>query len=443
MVKPSPPLRYDEQQDLLDLKELGTIVAGNFAKREEAYDVGNEMQAALTRMRSVIGTPNIVEEMNQFQETYKAILVADPGRTPRDGNLSDRIEEFVRISSYHHFLETGTLLPPVSYATDEEYLAGAVMGLAKELEHYGLGRATVRDIPSVQTACDVTTAMFEFLLQMDFRNGPLRRRFDGTKYSVKALETLLYELSVTSPASANEESKTKRAKLELIPLEDLEGLKARMEARDELRENLIKKSRDGQKAAKQAIFALHRGDTAKAETLLDTCMKCIKDDLLPIVNEEAPLRTQGCFTSVLEEFAEAKLFQVWLHGSTGKQNEASANPNGKILSPQELDAVMDDPHFSPEEYIGGLSDLTGEIGRFAVQRGTARDVDSVRVCLSSNSAILRELQCMGRLPGNTGKKLEAPSSSVRKLERILYELSLSDAAGGRNVQSDVVMEEQE
>lgn len=433
---PSPPLRYAEANNLLDLSELGSVVATKFSKRDEAYEIGAKMQAALKRMRNVIGTPDFVGQMNQFQESYDSILVADPSRTPREANLSDRVEEFARISAFHHFLQTGTLLPPVPYATDEEYLAGAVMGLTKELEHYGLGRATVRDKQSVQIACDVTTAIFEFLLQMDFRNGPLRRRFDGTKYSVKALETLLYELSVTSPGTVNDEPKTKRPKLELIPMKDLEALKDRMEARDEYRENLIKKCRDGQKAAKQAIFALHRGDTKKAESLLSTCVNSIKRDLLPIIDNEAPLRKQGCFTSVLEEFAEAKLFQVWLGHSAKDQA-----PNGKILSPTELDAVMEQTLFSPEEYIGGLSDLTGEIGRFAVQRGTARDVESVRLCLATNSAILRELEYMGRLPGNSGKKLDAACGSIRKLERILYELSLSEAAGGRKVESDVVLEE--
>jgi predicted translin family RNA/ssDNA-binding protein len=461
--KPSPPLRYSEPGEeklLIDLSKLSTAVAATFAQRETAYQMSTQMQASLIRLRSIIGTAGIAQELESFRATYASILVtADPAtdRTPREANLSYRVEELACLSSYQYFLDHGTLIPPVPYATDEEYLAGAVMGLAKELEQYGLGRATVRDVRSVRMACDVVTAIFDFLLQMDFRNGPLRRQFDGVKYSVKALETLLYELAVTSPPAAVEQtpsapssSKDEPAaavQRELIPLDLLQALKERLDARDELRENLIKKSRDGQKAAKQAIFALHRGDRVRVEALMNDCTRCIREDLLPIVKNEAPLRLQGCFTGVLEELAEAKLFQVWLFGDGSTASPAAATPaeftqpNTKILSLEELDAAVGLQIFSPEEYIGGLSDLTGEIGRFAVQRGTARDVESVRRCWATNSAIVSELQCMGRLPGNVSKKMDASRTSVRKLERILYELSLSEAAGGRTVTTDAIMDD--
>ena len=80
---------------------------------------------------------------------------------------------------------------------------------------------------------------------------------------------------------------------------------------------------------------------------------------------------------------------------------------------------------------------TGEIGRYAVQRGTARDVVSVRLCLHSNSTILREIQGIPVFPSGVGKKMDTLRRSIEKLERILYELSLSEAAGGRPVQSEV------
>lgn len=35
------------------------------------------------------------------------------------------------------------------------------------------------------------------LLKLDFRNGPLRKKYDAVKYAVRKLETLLYELSLT------------------------------------------------------------------------------------------------------------------------------------------------------------------------------------------------------------------------------------------------------
>jgi predicted translin family RNA/ssDNA-binding protein len=140
---------------------------------------------------------------------------------------------------------------------------------------------------------------------------------------------------------------------------------------------------------------------------------------------------------VLEEYAEAKLFAVWLHGSDGEgelttADRQSQHQPGTLLLPREFDVQL-----SAEEYLGGLCDLTGEIGRYSVQRGTARDVEGVKFCLRTVSDIFYAIETMERLPHGVGKKMDALRISIEKMERMLYELSLSEAAGGRNVRSDV------
>jgi len=343
---------------------------------------------------------------------------------------------------------------------DEEYLAGACMGLCRELERYAMGRATARDVDSVKLARDLVSEILDYLLQFDFRNGYLRRKYDGTKYALKTLETLLYELSVTGAAVTTEDDdnagsspEAKKIKLDstkeldasgtLKPQEELDAIRTRMEHRDELREKLIKKCRDGQKAAKQAIYALHRGDLKRSLKLLQQCEECIQKELLPIVEEEPPLRS-GSFANVMEEYAEAKLFFVWL---LGREDEggvktlgmptaegelllphdfalARAVPKGALLLPEDFLIAL-----QPEEYLGGLCDLTGEIGRYAVQRGTSRDHDGVQACLEANSAISLAIQTLERSPGGINKKMDQLRRSVEKIERMTYEMSLSNAAG--------------
>ncbi len=77
----------------------------------------------------------------------------------------------------------------------------------------------------------------------------------------------------------------------------------------------------------------------------------------------------------------------------------------------------------------GLCDLTGEIGRYAVQRGTSRDYDGVRTCLEANSAVSIAIQTLERSPGGINKKMDQLRRSVEKIERMTYEMSLSKAAG--------------
>ena len=76
--------------------------------------------------------------------------------------------------------------------------------------------------------------------------------------------------------------------------------------------------------------------------------------------------------------------------------------------------------------------MSGEVGRVAVVRGTARDEAGVQACLDTNLAILMALEGV-RLPGKLAKKMDPLRQSVQKLETVLYELSLIKAKGGGTV----------
>jgi predicted translin family RNA/ssDNA-binding protein len=437
---PSRPYPYRlAHAPTLDLTSLGTKLVELEDTRQEGFSTSRKLQTALVQAKNNLETDGSDDSPVALDSLLTSIAPSPASREPRQANLSLRVEDNVRFQALQYFLETGTLLPPseCSYATDEEYLGGACMGLCQDLARYGMGRATARDVNSVSMARNLVQELLDFLLKFDFRNGYLRRKYDGTKYALNTLETILYELSVTgtSVAGQDEEPSIKRAKVENLPHEELEAIRSRLEHRDELRETLIKKCRDAQKAAKQAIYALHRKDTAKALQLLKQCEACIQKDLLPIVEEEPPLRT-GSFTAVMEEYAEGKLFYVWLLGKD--ENAPTEKPSGIILRPDDFEIAL-----APDEYLGGLCDLTGEIGRFAVQQGTERNTEGVKQCLDSNGAIHMAIQTMERFPSGIGKKMDQLRRSVEKLQRILYEMSLSEAAGGRKVESEEIKMEKE
>lgn len=463
---PKPPYTHEYStpgQQLLpefSLTELGEIIASDDQQKKAASDLDRRLRVAHTAAKDAVDMNLPMEVQNERMQAMERLflegeknhaetttsLIQD-NRQSRLASLSYRVEDYARLSAFRHFLQTAELWPlpqktsgtndssTVIPVTDEEYLGGACMGLAQDLSRYALGRATVRDVASVQAAKDLVAKLLDFLLTIDFRNGPLRRKYDGVKYALQSLERLLYELAVTDASSSSkttdEEPAKKKTKSNIDDADsnkhaaELQALKKRMDHRDELREKLIKKCRDGQKAAKQAIFALHRDDVRRATTLTEQCEACIQE-LHPTVVEEPPLRS-GSFCNMLEEYVEARLFAAWLEGPNGKAS-------GKLLVPADFSAVIE---LSPDEYLGGLCDLTGEIGRYAVQRGTERDADSVRLCLHSNQRILSAIQSMPVFPSGIGKKMDTLRRSIEKLERILYELSLSEAAGGRPVQSEV------
>jgi predicted translin family RNA/ssDNA-binding protein len=168
----------------------------------------------------------------------------------------------------------------------------------------------------------------------------------------------------------------------------------------------------------------------------------------------------------VEEYIEAKLFTAWLSNHTAskpneKINEISEDNDGKTTSTTTTNNNDDNNHIKKnsdmgpllkynefdvtfdiavEEFLGGLCDLTGEIGCYAVARGMVRDVHyAAKQCLLTNQNILTSTQVLPikRIPNNVYKKMDAAKLCATKLQRMLYEISLSEATGGRHIHTDV------
>eukprot|EP00499_Haloplacidia_sp_CaronLabIsolate_P011577 CAMPEP_0196781606 /NCGR_PEP_ID=MMETSP1104-20130614/9934_1 /TAXON_ID=33652 /ORGANISM="Cafeteria sp., Strain Caron Lab Isolate" /LENGTH=240 /DNA_ID=CAMNT_0042151839 /DNA_START=90 /DNA_END=809 /DNA_ORIENTATION=- len=176
-----------------------------------------------------------------------------------------------------------------------------------------------------------------------------------------------------------------------------------MQERDQKRELVIKRSRDVLKLSKTAIFALHRGEQTKADRQLADAESLIRE-LLPVA-AEYDLR-HGSLSGALEEFAEARAFSRFLK-------------DGTLIRLSELDFL------SHEEYLGGVCDLTGEVGRYAVIMATKRDVDALRHCHALMDTLMGQLLKLDFRNGPLRKKYDAVKYAVRKLETLLYELSLT------------------
>ena len=142
------------------------------------------------------------------------------------------------------------------------------------------------------------------MLEFNFRNGPIRRKYDGLKYALKTIEDVVYEISLlddipftTAQKDINEndmpakkqkvESDTKNEKPEissdvnsaveidedcLLDVQAINAIRDRMETYDKLREDVIKQSRDVQKLSKLAIYSIHRGALSDSKIKLNQAM---------------------------------------------------------------------------------------------------------------------------------------------------------------------------
>uniref|UniRef100_A0AAV1T9Y1 Translin n=1 Tax=Peronospora matthiolae TaxID=2874970 RepID=A0AAV1T9Y1_9STRA len=213
------------------------------------------------------------------------------------------------------------------------------------------------------------------------------------------MKTVSTELS-TAPASAPE--------MEMLDHQDFIDMNREMHEHDEMREQIIKRSREILKASKQVIFALHRMDRARATKLMVDAEEVIPE--LVALAEQHPSLRDGALAASLEEYVEAKCL-------------------GYYLDHQRLLPRRDVPVVQKNEYLGGVIDFTGELMRLAVVKATVRDVEEVKRCKAMVEAISGELIQFDFRNGPLRRKFDSVKYNLRKLENTLYELSLVTNSG--------------
>jgi len=153
--------------------------------------------------------------------------------------------------------------------------------------------------------------------------------------------------------------------------------------------------------AKRVIFALHRGDVKTAtDSLTD-----IEDRLKKLEKSfgYARLNQEGAYTAAVEEYAEAKLFFLV---TTNKKLEKFKGIN-----------------LSTDGYLGGLSDLLGEMARQAVNLAADGKNDEVKKLLGLARDIMAELVNFD-MSGYLRTKYDQAGNHLRKLEQINYEIRI-------------------
>ena len=104
---------------------------------------------------------------------------------------------------------------------------------------------------------------------------------------------------------------------------------------------------------------------------------------------ENPHLRHGTFSAAIEEYVEGQLFMRFIQ-------------DGSLMRFSEFDGVC-----NHEEYLGGVSDLTGEMQRYAVLKATARDVEAVRRCRDLTDDIMAAMMGFNFRNGNLRKKSDA------------------------------------
>jgi len=171
---------------------------------------------------------------------------------------------------------------------------------------------------------------------------------------------------------------------------------------DVARRKIIGESAIAQHLAKQAIFALQRDKKKEAlEKLAESTQMLVSLDKR--FGKDFRLRMEGAWKAAVEEYTEAKLFSDFYNNKT-------------IGEVKEFNVEAD-------EFIGALSDVSGEIVRSMVIWTTKKEIEKVKKSAEAINEIIHELM-QYNYGGYLRTKFDQAKKNLNKAEEILYDLSI-------------------
>lgn len=168
------------------------------------------------------------------------------------------------------------------------------------------------------------------------------------------------------------------------------------------RGTVVRESNLALNLSKRAIFSFHRDDYQEGVKNLAAAEK-IFDQLEKLSRGVPKLRYEGSWRAALEEYAEAKLFGGYL-----KQKKVLE------ISGRQIDADI---------YLAALCDFTGELVRRAVKEATQKNVHEVKKIKQTIEQVMQNLIQLN-LTGYLRTKYDQAKNNLRKIEEIMYEISL-------------------
>ena len=180
-------------------------------------------------------------------------------------------------------------------------------------------------------------------------------------------------------------------------IKEFEDMRKELKKSYEKREEVIQKSREILRYSKSSIYCTQRDELKEAEELIKKAKKII-DELRKIITAE-----NNIFNSALQEYVEAVCFLGIV-----KRN--------KLVERKELNVGV-------EDYLCGISDLTGELGRRAVLLATKKERDKVKEIYEFVDYIYGEMAGFDFRNSELRRKFDAIKWNLKKIEELRYDLS--------------------
>ncbi len=188
----------------------------------------------------------------------------------------------------------------------------------------------------------------------------------------------------------------------MIDKADLAKIRKQLVAYTKKREEIIRVSRDIIRLSKIAISSIHRKELKEAETHLSHATTALKQ--MRRFASDPKLVIVGAYSAAVQEYVEARTF---LHFVKTK----------KLLPMRALKV-------DPEDYLMGLSDLTGELSRTAVLQTIAKHYHSVHLVRDFVAGIHDFFLTLDLGNSDLRRKYDAIKWNLKRIEDVMYDIEM-------------------
>ncbi len=141
------------------------------------------------------------ESARELLDEAKKYLKEMENLISKDHNLdisvnNEAIEEYVEAECFYHFLASKKIPSHKDLKVDVELYLQGLCDLTGELTRRAVNDVINGNNDSVIEIKEFISELYEELMQFDFRNSPLRRKYDAVKYSLEKLEDLSLKLKL-------------------------------------------------------------------------------------------------------------------------------------------------------------------------------------------------------------------------------------------------------
>ncbi len=145
----------------------------------------NELATAKAQLA---GAKNVIAKLNR--------IIAKDAHLATIGAYHEALEEYVEAACYLSVITKKVLPTAKQLGVDGDAYLPGLCDLVGELVRKAINSAIKGDKKTALEIRDFVTQVYQELMLFDFRNAPIRRKFDSIKYGLEKLEDLALQLKM-------------------------------------------------------------------------------------------------------------------------------------------------------------------------------------------------------------------------------------------------------